>query len=39
MATPITVKKRIVYKGREYGSVEELPEEVRRAYEQALPKY
>ena len=32
----INVKTRIKYKGQEYSSVEELPPEVRAAYEKAM---
>jgi hypothetical protein len=32
----INVKRRIVVNGREYASVEEMPDDIRRAYEQAM---
>jgi hypothetical protein len=32
----INLKRRIIVNGREYSSVEEMPEDLRRAYEQAM---
>jgi hypothetical protein len=32
----INIKRRIIVNGREYSSVEEMPEETRRAYERAM---
>jgi len=34
----ISIKRRIIVNGREYSSVEEIPEDLRRAYEQAFSK-
>jgi hypothetical protein len=34
----INIKKRITVNGKEYGSPEEMPEEIRRVYEQAMSK-
>jgi hypothetical protein len=32
----INIKRRIIVNGREYSSVEEMPEDIRRAYERAM---
>ena len=36
MTTKITVRKKIVVNGREYKTVEEMPENIRHAYEKAM---
>jgi hypothetical protein len=36
MAIEFTVKSRFIVNGKEYGSVEEMPEEIRAAYAKAL---
>ena len=36
MAIKVTVKRRIVFHGKSYDSPEELPEDVRQAYEKAM---
>ena len=36
MAIEFTVKSRFIVNGKEYGSVEEMPEEIRAAYEKAI---
>jgi hypothetical protein len=36
MTVRVTVKGRFVYNGKTYGSLEELPENVRQAYEKAM---
>jgi hypothetical protein len=36
MALKITVKRKFIVNGKEYGSLEEMPEDIRRAYEQGL---
>ena len=36
MTTTVTVKRKIVVNGREYASPEELPDDLRRAYEAAV---
>jgi len=36
MAIEFTVKSRFIVNGKEYGSVEEMPEEIRAAYAKAI---
>jgi hypothetical protein len=36
MKVNVTVKRKLVFNGREYSSVDELPESVRAAYEKAV---
>ncbi len=38
MKVNVTVKRRIVVNGKEYGSVDELPDDARAAYERALAR-